>query len=412
MTIQNEKVDLSALKINRQTNYDEEPNGGGKKKFLIVIGILLIAAIASWFLMPSFKSAKQVTVVSVMVLSPGQSSGVLTASGYIVPQRKASVASKGTGRLVYLGVEEGDKVKQGQVIALLEDNDVQAQLDQANANWTVSKAQLEQAEADLEKAQKEYERNESFWKSKVITDSDFELVKSQYKSSVARVSSAKANVNAFEAAIKAAQVQIENTVIRAPFDGTVLTKNADVGEIVAPFAAGANSRGNVVTIADMGSLQLEADVSESNIERVKVHQPCEITLDAFPDKHYRGEVWKIVPTADRSKATILTKVRFLEIDNKVLPEMSAKVVFMSEAVPDSQLNAKAKLMIPVSALVEKNGSKIVFLVKNDELIEKVLLLGERSADKIEVLGGLSAGDKIVNSPKEDLKSGDKIQILK
>ncbi len=409
MTIQNEKVDLSALKINRQANYEDEPGGNGRIKWLIAVGTLAALGITVWFLMPSFKTVKQVNAVSVMVLSPGQSSGVLTASGYIVPQRKASVASKGTGRLVYLGVEEGDKVKQGQVIARLEDNDVQAQLDQANANMVVARAQLDQAEADLEKAQKEYERNESFWKSKIITDSDFELIKSQYKSSVARVASAKANVAAYDAAIKAAQVQIENTVIRAPFDGTVLTKNADVGEIVAPFAAGANSRGNVVTIADMGSLQLEADVSESNIERVKINQPCEITLDAFPDKHYRGEVWKIVPTADRAKATILTKVRFIDIDNKVLPEMSAKVTFMSEAVTDSLMNAKPKLMIPVSALLERNGSKAVFVVMNDEIIEKVLLLGERSADKIEVLGGLNAGDKIVNSPAADLKSGDKIK---
>ena len=288
MTIQNEKVDLTSLKINRQANNGDEPSGKGKNKVLIFAGILVIAVIGGWFLLPGFKSAKPVNVTSVVLMSAGQSSGVLTASGYIVPQRKASVASKGTGRLVYLGVEEGDKVKQGQVIARLEDSDVQAQLDQVNANWIVSKAQLEQTEADFEKAQKEYERNESFWKSKVITDSDFEIVKSQYKSAVARVNSAKANVVSLEASIKAAQVQIENTVIRAPFDGTVLTKNADVGEIVAPFAAGINSRGNVVTIADMSSLQLEADVSESNIERVKINQPCEITLDALPDRRYRG----------------------------------------------------------------------------------------------------------------------------
>ena len=409
MTIQNEKVDLSSLKINRQANYNDEPNGDGKKKPLIVLGVLVVVAIAGWFLLPSFKSVKPVNVVSVSMMLPGQGNGVLTASGYIVPQRKASVASKGTGRLVYLGVEEGDKVKQGQIIARLEDNDVQAQMDQANANWAVAKAQLEQAEADFEKAQKEYDRNESFWKSKVITDSDFELVKAQYKSAVALVSSAKANVNAYEAAIKAAQVQIENTVIRAPFDGTVLTKNADVGEIVAPFAAGANSRGNVVTIADMGSLQLEADVSESNIERVKINQPCEIILDAFPDRRYRGGVWKIVPTADRAKATILTKVKFLEIDNKVLPEMSAKVTFLSEAISDSQMHEKPKLTIPASGISERHGTKVVFVIKNDVVMEKAILLGEKMGDRIEVLSGLSSGDKIVNSPSEDLENGDKVK---
>lgn len=153
MTIQNEKVDLSSLKINRQASNDNEP-GKGKNKILIFAGILIVTVIGGWLLMPGFKSAKQVSVTSVLLMSAGQSSGVLTASGYIVPQRKASVASKGTGRLVYLGVEEGDKVKQGQVIARLEDSDVQAQLDQANANWIVAKAQLEQAEADLKRRRK------------------------------------------------------------------------------------------------------------------------------------------------------------------------------------------------------------------------------------------------------------------
>ncbi|MBL7961901.1 efflux RND transporter periplasmic adaptor subunit, partial [bacterium] len=318
MTIQNEKVDLTSLKINRQANYSEEPPEKNRTKMFVILGVLVLVVIGVWLIVPMFQSVKTVNTTTASMMLPGQSSGVLTASGYIVPQRKASVASKGTGRLVYLGVEEGDKVKHGQVIARLEDNDVQAQMEQANANLGVAKAQLGQAEADMEKVQKEYDRSESFWKSKVITDSDFEIVKAQYKSAVAGVNSAKANVQSFEAVINAAQVQIENTVIRAPFDGTVLTKNADVGEIVAPFAAGANSRGNVVTIADMTSLQLEADVSESNIERVKINQPCEITLDAFPEIRYRGEVWKIVPTADRAKATILTKIKFLEIDNKVL----------------------------------------------------------------------------------------------
>ncbi|KAB2880655.1 efflux RND transporter periplasmic adaptor subunit [bacterium] len=409
MTIQNEKVDLTSLKINRQTNYSEEPSGNRKAKWFVIIGVLVVCAIGAWFLAPMFQSAKTVNVTTASLMLPGQTSGVLTASGYIVPQRKASVASKGTGRLVYLRVEEGDKVKHGQIIARLEDNDVQAQLAQANANWVAAKAQLEQTEADFEQAQKEYERNESFWKSKVITDSDFEIVKAQYKSAVARVNSAKANVVSFEAVINAAQVQIENTVIRAPFDGTVLTKNADVGEIVAPFAAGANSRGNVVTMADMASLQLEADVSESNIERVKIQQPCEITLDAFPEKRYRGEVWKIVPTADRAKATILTKIKFLEIDNKVLPEMSAKVTFLSEAVSDSQMNAKPKLTIPLSAIAERNGTQVVFIIKNDALTEKAILLGEKMGDRIEVVSGLSSGDKIVNSPAADLQSGDKVK---
>ncbi|MCB0832112.1 MAG: efflux RND transporter periplasmic adaptor subunit [Bacteroidetes bacterium] len=404
-----DKADLNELRIDRSAGAYETSSGRGPSKIWIFGGIALVLIIAAFLLYPAFVPAKRVTLTTVNLTFPSQVSGILTASGYIVPQRKAAVASKGTGRLVYLSVEEGDVVKKDQVIARLEDNDVRAQLDQVNANLIVAQAQAKEAEADLEKAKKEYERSELLWKSQVLTDSEFEIVRAQYQSSEARVNSAKANIVSLEAAVRGAEVAMENTVIRAPFDGTVLTKNADVGEIVAPFAAGANSRGNVVTVADMGSLQLEADVSESNIERVKINQPCEIILDAFPERRYRGEVWKIVPTADRAKATILTKIKFIDIDNKVLPEMSAKVTFLREAMSDSAAQAKPKMLIQQSALVQRNGTHIVFIAKNNSVLEKAVVLGEKTGDQVEVLGGLSVGDRIVSSPPPDLKDGDKIE---
>jgi RND family efflux transporter MFP subunit len=407
--METEKADLSSLKINRaKPEFDQEDSRNGRGKMFIIIVILGAVIAGGYFLVPNFRSAKPITVTTVSMTSASAASGILTASGYIVPQRKASVASKGTGRLVFLGVEEGDRVKTGQIIARLESTDVEAQLDQAKANLSVAKAQLQQSEADLEKAQNDYTRNEAFLKSKVITDQEFDVFKSQYRSAQARLASAKANILSIEALIRGAEIQIENTIIRAPFDATVLTKNADVGEIVAPFAAGANSRGNVVTLADMSSLQLEADVSESNIERVKINQPCEITLDAFPEKRYRGVVWKIVPTADRAKATIMTKVKFIDIDNKVLPEMSAKVTFLSETVTDSAMQAKPKMMVPGSAVVERDGKKVLWVVKDDRVTETVVLTGNKFGDRIEILGGAKAGDKIVLSPTDDLRNGDKV----
>ncbi len=406
--METEKADLSSLKINRSPDLEPEGANNGRSKIFLIVGIIAAVVITGYFLVPTFRSAKPVTLTTVALTYPSAASGVLTASGYIVPQRKASVASKGTGRLVFLGVEEGDRVKAGQVIARLESSDVEAQLDQSRANLAVVQAQLEQSEADLEKAKKDYDRNESFLKSKVISESDFDVFKSQYKSAQARVASAKANVGSYQAAIRGAEVQLENTIIRAPFDATVLTKNADVGEIVAPFAAGANSRGNVVTLADMSSLQLEADVSESNIERVKIDQPCEITLDAFPEKRYRGVVWKIVPTADRAKATIMTKIKFIDIDNKVLPEMSAKVTFLSESVSDSAMQARPKMMVPVSALADRGGKKVLWVVKEDRVTETVVLSGNKFGDRIEILGGVNAGDKVVLSPGDDLRNGDKV----
>ncbi len=404
------KVDLTSLKINRNPvpqNSDEEKNNS---KLWIGLGVTLALLLGGYFFMPSLGSGKVVSLTTVQLVFASQGTGVLTASGYIVPQRKASVASKATGRLVFRGVEEGDVVKKGQILARIESADLEALVQQAEAGLVVGRAQVELAEADVEKAKADYDRNETFLKSGVITNSDFELVRSLYKSAIARLNSAKANIAAIDANIRNANVQVENTIIRAPFDGTILTKNADIGEIVAPFASGANSRGNVVTMADMSSLQLEADVSETNIERIKLGQPCEIALDAAPDKRYRGEVWKIVPTADRAKATILTKIRFLEIDKKVLPEMSAKVTFLSQAISDSAMKAKPKMTVPASALVERNGRKVLFMVKNDIVQEVAPLVGETLGDRIEIVSGVQAGDRIVAKPAEDLQKGDKIAM--
>ena len=205
---------------------------------------------------------------------------------------------------------------------------------------------------------------------------------------------------------------MENTRIRAPFDGTILTKNADVGEVVAPFGAASNSRGAVVMMADMSSLEVEADVSESNIEKISDGQPCEITLDAFPEKRYRGVVGKIVPTADRAKATVLTKVRFIDRDSRVLPEMSAKVSFLTEALSDSAASAKPKLVISAAAIVSKDGAKYVFVIKENVLARRNVTLGNAIGGSIEVLQGLSAGESVVLKPAENLADGMKVKTGK
>ncbi|MBX7150686.1 efflux RND transporter periplasmic adaptor subunit [bacterium] len=412
MASEAEKVDLTSLKINRTAPVQNPGDGSGKTKWIVITIAAIAAIVLIVMFLPSFGSTKKITTVQATLTFSSQANAILTASGYIVPQRQAAVASKGTGRLVFLAVEEGDHVKKGDVIARLESADVEAQLNQNRANLDAGKAQLEQAKAELNKSKKEFDRNENLWKSKVITDSEYDIVKAAYESGIAVVNSAQANVAALEATVRAAEVGIENTVIRAPFDGTVLTKNADVGEIVAPFAAGANSRGNVVTIADMASLQLEADVSESNIDRIKLNQPCEIVLDAFPERRYRGIVWKIVPTADRAKATILTKIKFLEIDSKVLPEMSAKVTFLAEALPDSAVNQLPKLTIPVSTVVNKNGKRSVFLVQDNRVKEIAIEVSGMVGERMEVTQGLVSGDKLVDRPSADLHDGDKVEIEK
>lgn len=339
-----ENVDLSSLRIDDSKRDYPSDSRKSKKKYLWIIGLLALVLIIL-IMSGVFSSAVEVKLTTVTLQSPSQADVILTASGYVVAQRKAAVASKGTGRLAYLGVVEGDKVKKNQIIARLEDNDIRAQLDEAKAN-------LKLQEAERNVAEKNYERQKAMLAAGANPQSDFDAAEANYNRVLASIELAKAQV-------EAAEVALENMLIRAPFDGTVLTKNADVGEIVAPLAAGANSRAAVVTLADMSSLQVEADVSESNIEKIRVDMDCEITLDAYPDNRYAGYVAKIVPTADRSKATVMVKVGFRNYDERVLPEMSAKVSFLSEKGEETP-NEAPVLLIPQSALAKRDGKEVAF----------------------------------------------------
>lgn len=248
-----------------------------------------------------------------------------------------------------------------------------------------------------------YDRNQKLLKSGSITESVFEAAETQYKKALASVDVAKANV-------EGAEVSVENTLIRAPFDGTVLTKDADVGEIVAPMAGGVNSRGAVVTIADMSSLQVETDVSESNIEKVIPGQECQITLDAYPDVHYDGYVAKIVPTADRGKATVMVKVAFKKYDSRVLPEMSAKVLFLKAEKTSGAGDNSGKLVVPSTAVVTRDGQKVVFKIKDNTAVETSIVLDRIVGDDAEVKSGLIIGDQIIDSPGDQIKNGMKVSV--
>ncbi|MCI0414969.1 efflux RND transporter periplasmic adaptor subunit [bacterium] len=388
--------ELAKLRINRESTTTES-SGSGLKKLLWLL-ILPVLAIAVYLLYQGpLKPAKEVKVTTVIVSNPSQASSVLNASGYVVAQRKAEVASKGTGKLESLVVEEGTRVKKGQVLGRLESRDMDAALSQAKADLQVEIASLGESKSN-------FQRKKMLVDQKLVAESEFDLADAQYKRAIANVESARAHV-------RAAQVEVENTYIRAPFDGTVLTKNADVGEIVAPFGSAGNSKGSVVSMADMTSLQVEADVSESNLGRVKVGQPCEITLDAFPEKRYRGIVHMIVPTADRAKATVLTKVRFVDKDEQVLPEMSAKVAFLTEELSETQIKEKPKILVDPAAVVERQNSKVVFLVKGEEVVEKTVKVDKMVGNALEVLDGIAPGDQVVLNPDGELKNGTKIKVV-
>ncbi len=407
----NKHTDLSFLKINRDAPRSEE--GKGKKKVILYSSIaLVLILIVALFSLNSSSSSASVELGTVSLTTPAQESAVLAASGYIVAQRKAAVASKGTGRLEHLGVIEGDRVTKGQVIGRIESSDVEAALGQAKASLNVAKAGLESAKAEYEDANNNFNRQKILFDQGSISKADYDAANARYRRAVAGISSAEANIKYAESNVRSAEVQVENTYIRAPFDGVVLTKDANVGEVITPFGAAAGSRGAVVTMADMRSLEVEADVSESNIEKIKEGQPCEITLDAYPDKRYTGYVNKIVPTADRAKATVLTKVRFNQLDERVLPEMRAKVNFLSERKNQSAKYSEPKISVPASAITERNGKKVVFVVKEDVATETAVTLGEAMGSRIEIKQGVSPGDKVVLHPSESLSTGTKITTEK
>lgn len=394
--MENKTADLNSLRIDRTP----KPEGPGKKIALrLVTGAAVL--LAAYFIISALFSkfiaqGEEVSLTTVVKISPAQSNASLNGNGYIVAQRKAAVASKATGRLVFLGVVEGDKVYKDQVIARIEDSDIKAALEQAKAN-------LKFYQADLKDAERVLNRAKALVKSGSTTQVELEAAEARYDRNLANIDIAKAQ-------IAAAEVNLENTLIRAPFNGTVLTKNADVGEVVAPFAASASSRAAVVTIADMTSLQVEVDVSESNIQRITENQNCEIRLDAYPEISYDGFVAKIVPTADRSKATVMVKVGFKKYDSKVLPEMSAKVLFLSAAITEEQRNAKPITAVASSAIVTRNGKTVVYIMKDDKAVETEVTTGKVVGQDTEILSGVSAGDKVIATPAEKIVNGAKVKL--
>jgi RND family efflux transporter MFP subunit len=398
--------DLSKLKIDKAESVVRPKKK--RRLFRLYAAILLVLVVAVLYFRGVFTPAVQVEAANVSLIYPSQSFTVLNASGYVVAQRKAAVASKVTGRLISLSVEEGSRVRKGEIIARLENEDVLALRNQAEANLNSSRHTLDQAEAELKDAGLAFERAKDLVSKGYIAKADYDSAEARYGKAAAAVAAEKSTVKAAQAALQSANVGLDYTLLRAPFDAVVLTKNADVGDIVTPIGAAANVQAAVVTIADMDSLQVEADVSESNLFQIKVGQPCEIQLDSIPDTRFSGKVHMIVPTADRTKATIMVKVRFLEKDDRILPEMSARVAFLERPVsPDEE---RPRTAVNSQAIIDRGGKKIVFLIRKERVVETPVSTGQRLGDMTEVISGVKAGDRVVLKPLEKLKNGSRIKV--
>ena len=375
------------------------------------IGLAVLAAIVAGLSLLSARAPASVELASVTTTYPTAAISVLNATGRVSAWRKAAVSTKATGRLEWLGVQEGSRVKQGDVIARLENQDVAAARDSAKASANAARANLEQGEAELNDANSNYVRSKELFEKKFLGEAALVTALARDEKAKAAVSSLKAAIGVADANARQAEVALDQTLIRAPFDGIVLTKNANVGDIITPFSSATDSKGAVVNMADMDTLEVEADVSEASISKIRAGMPAEIQLDAYPDLRMLGQVSRIVPTVDRTKATLLVKVTFVEKDPRVLPDMSAKVAFLSRApTPDER---KPVAAVRPEAVVKRDGKNVVFAVDEKSNTVKAVPVGDapKLGDLVQV-SGVAAGDKVVLNPSARLASGAAIAIAK
>ena len=411
-------ADLSRLRINR----DAPPPGArrplGRTIALAVLALLLVIG-AVLALRRGGTTSVQVVTVAPAAGSEGGGSGAgtsVTANGYVVARTRASVSAKLAGRIADLRVSEGSTIRRGEIIATLENADYEAQAAQAKASVATARAELVEARAASELAAREAARLRDMQQENadLVSEQDLDNVEGRATQAAARLEAAEARLAAAQASFRFAQANLENTVIRAPFSGTVLRKEAEIGEVVAPSVGGGLTRGAVVTMADLTTLEVEVDVNEAYIARVRKGGPALITLDAYPDTAFRGEVRQVVPTADRQRATVQVKVSIVDRDPRILPEMGARVDFLEEAPADGAAPAAPagppRFRIPAAAVREVNGESVVWLVRNGRLEPRTVQAGPVSAGFREIRSGLAGGEQLLVGGVDEPEAGMRVKV--
>jgi RND family efflux transporter MFP subunit len=398
------RYNISDLKID-----ERKRRGSGKRwlKWLIVLALLGAAAVAGsrWY------AESRIPVVEVAAAQPATNDPVtlLNASGYVTPRRRATVAAKITGRLETISVEEGMRVEAGQELAKLDDTDLRVRLASAEADRQATEAALADLKVNLANAERELDRAQRLHEAGVTSAQSQDTARTAVESLRARIASVAEQVKAAEARAQIARQDIENTVIRAPFAGMVVSKDAQRGEMVSPVSAGGGfTRTGIATIVDMSSLEIEVDVNESYIARVRSGQPVVAILDAYPDWKIPGKVRTIIPTADRQKATVKVRASFDRLDPKILPDLGVKVAFLGP--PPSRTAASNTVVIPRTAVRTENGASRVFIHSGDHAESRPVQLGATREDEQEITSGLAAGDQVLINAPADLKDGQRVKL--
>jgi RND family efflux transporter MFP subunit len=411
---------LAALRIQRS----EPPrrSGAGRRwlKRLFVLLIVLLVAAGGLFAVSqsglinvaeALQPRLEVRVADVSVETGRSGDATVVATGYIESRRQAKIGARGTGRIEEINVEEGTKVIKDQVIAVLEHADMDAALAAAKATQRRSEAEVAEQDVEIERTRSDLERIEALFRKNATSQQNYDNARFAHNSAVARRDSMAAAVDLAAARVREAEQMIENMFVRAPFDGTVISKDAELGESILPGGLGEGSgRGSVVTIADLEHLEVDCDVKEDYISRVRIGQPAEVAVDAVPDRRYAGKVRQVIPMGDRARATIKVKVEILDADGRLFPEMGSTVYFL----PDEEVGAEVperRLFCPSSAVVRIDDRTYVWQVDADSrLIQTEIKAGDDRDGRTEILGGLEGGERVVLRPPPELRSGQRVNV--
>jgi RND family efflux transporter MFP subunit len=383
-----------------------------RARLFAVIGIAVLALGAGLWFGLAEPSAPTVRTAVARAADQGASS-VLDASGYVTARRQATVSAKVTGKVTEVLIEEGMRVEEGAVLARLDDTDAKAQLALSQAQLVSTRSQLAEIRALLEQAERDFTRQSQLWDRQLIAAQALDAARAQRDSLRARLIAAEEQIRVAQESVTVAQVQLDNTVIRAPFTGVVVAKAAQPGEMISPISAGGGfTRTGIGTIVDMDSLEVQVDVNEAFINRVTPGQPVEATLNSYPDWKIPGAVIAIIPTADRSKATVKVRIAIKQKDPRIVPDMGVRVAFLNPEPPGARTAKMQGVLVPMEAVRGEGAQAVVFVYAADKVERRKVTLGQTVGANRVVLSGVRDGEQVVLAPPESLKDGDTVKLAK
>jgi RND family efflux transporter MFP subunit len=402
--------DLAALRI------PQEERGGGRGKPIIVTLVVLLVlgagGFGAWYWATALQAASvKVASAAAKAGGPNAPSTVLNASGYVVARRRATVSSKVTGKVMDVLIEEGHPVKEGQVVAHLDDTQARASLNLAEAQLAAAQRSMAEDQAKLAQAELNLQRRQQLLQERVVGKAEVDDAQAVVDSTKARIAYSQQQIGVSERQVELQKTMLDDMVVRAPFAGVVISKDAQPGEMISPVSAGGGfTRTGIGTIVDMKSLEIEVDVNETYINRVTPGQKVESTLDAYPDWRIPSHVITTIPSADRQKATVKVRIGFESLDPRILPDMGVKVSFLKDAPPAGQAPTAPSVVVPKAAVRSADGRQVVYVLNEDHVERRAVRVGLETGDQVEVVSGVRAGERVVVDGPSTLKDGDKVKV--